>query len=175
MKIPNKVVSVVCAASMIMAVSASAFAVETDQAPASLNSTTYGLDPSYMPETFRGITQENPGRMIEGESGDCFMAYNPGSGDTGEVLFVFEAKTSSVSFSVNCNRAIDPFTYHFQLYRVNGGDFADSKIGPAYEVSFDTVLCYDNLSVGAGYYIKGSSMNVPKNGAPAQYKYYFNE
>ena len=166
MKQFKKLVSVLCAISMILTMSVSAFAATSE------------LDPEYVPERFvepSEIALLQMAKMIEGESGKGDMKYNDGSGLTGEAMFAFEAKTSSVSFKIDWAAAQFGDTYHFQLYRVNGIGIPATKVDQARTSSFGATNTYTNLVVEANYYVVVSSMSVPKNGASVDWEYYFNE
>lgn len=167
MKKFTKFVSVLCAISMILAMSVSAFAA----APAL-------LDPEYVPEQFvepSDIAMFQITRTIPGESGPGDMKYNGGNGDTGEAMFGFEAKTSSVSFKITWVTAQFGDTYHYQLYRVNGVGRPDTKVDQARESSFGATNSYTDLVIGAYYYLVVSSMSIPQTGASVEWEYYFNE
>lgn len=139
----------------------------------------YQLDPNYAPEYFGGtisaeeVFARRLARSLNGEDGSGVMPYNPGSGDTGAVIFSFTAEADTIYWTIDWDDAGIDDTYYYQLWRVNGNGIPNSKVGSERQCSFGAGQYYSGLIIDAVYYIQCSSMCVPARGAEVTYSYSF--
>lgn len=128
------------------------------------------LDPN-QPECFAGyvsaqeISQQREQALPKlYESSTCFVPYNPGSGATGEIAVEFVAAGTTARFTLESKY---DGSYHCQLYRVDEGGAV--TIGAAALCAFGSGPSYEQLTVGATYYLMISSLDVAEQGTSGGY------
>ena len=127
----KRFVSALLSVGMILALAVPTFAV----VPADR------IDPNYTPEHYVGTISDDEMAVMLANSDDpttgkATMPYNPGSGDTGLIMFKFKAKSDTMNWVIDWNNADAEDTYHFRLWRSNGEGPDLTPVEPAREASF---------------------------------------
>ncbi len=163
----KRFVSALLSVSMVLALAVPTFAV----VPADR------IDLNYTPEHYLGTISDDEMAVMLANSdtpttGKATMPYNPGSGDTGLIMFKFKAKSDTMNWVIDWNNADAEDTYHFRLWRLNGEGLDPTPVESAREASFGAGQRYAGLIEGEEYCLRVSSMCTGKD-VSASFSYWF--
>lgn len=166
MKKSKKVISLLLAISMILAMSVSAFAAEVPEPSAE------GILPAPTLITYKDLHGDIDNAVMAAFLSDdkvsCFIPYNDGAGTSGSVAATFTAETKKVSFILYSYGG--GTTYHAELWHVNGNNIPNSKVMSYNDYAFGSGFSQGGLIVGDTYYITVSSQTVPTSGVQGGYE-----
>lgn len=166
MKKSKKIISLLLAVSMIMAMSVSAFAAEVTEASA------VGVLPAPTLITYKDLHGDIDNAVmaaaLSADTVSCFIPYNDGSGTTGQVAASFTAESGTVNFILYSYGG--GTKYHAELWHVNGNNIPNNKVMSYNDYAFGSGFAQNGLKVGDTYYITVSSRTVPTSGAQGGYE-----
>lgn len=165
MKKFKKFVSVLCAISMILAMSVSAFAAEyPDYIPMNPPKTITWEQVEQLQKSTTSLTRAGNTKPTK-----VWLNYTSHMGDNGASICYFTADTENFYFAMRLTTGYTGRDYLLQLWQRNP-DGSSTKVGDYHQYNFGEGPAWTGeLEIGTDYFVKVSSQSIPTTGAQCEY------